>query len=302
MPMFRRAHFLRRPFGCLILSAVLAVPPPARGHGDDQLLIDALTQELAKTRQAGLFIRRGELFRHLRQWENAQADYGAAAQLEPGLVIVDFFRARARLESGEPGSARPLIERYLSHVPGEADAWFLRGEVMAALGEPGAGAACYTEGIRVAPEPRPENFLRRAQLIALGAPADFPSVLAALDEGIAQLGPVISLVEYAIDLELARGAHEDALRRIARAMAHAPRREAWLVRQGDTLVQSGRPADAIDAYRSALAAIDGLPPRYRETAPVEKLARDAQQAIERLAAAETPPGRTRHPTLDAHSN
>ncbi len=282
--MFRLASVLRRHPGALLLATLLAAPPqPAHAHGDDQLLIEALTEELARARNADLFIRRGELFRHLQQWEKAHADYAAAARLEPGLVIVDFFRARARLESGEPGTARPLIERYLTRVPGEAEGWFLRGEVMAALGEPAAGAACYTEGIRFAPEPRPEHFLRRAQLVALAAPADSRLALVALDEGIAQLGPVIALVEYAITLELARGAYEAALTRIARALERAPRREAWLMRQGDTLVQCGRKAEAAAAYRSALTAIDELPPRYRETVPVEKLARDAQQAIERLA-------------------
>jgi hypothetical protein len=66
-------------------------------------------------------------------------------------------------------------------------------------------------------------------------------------------------------------------------MKHAPRREAWLVRQGDVLVKSGRASEAVASYRAALSAIEQLPPRYRETVPVEKLARDARDSLSQLS-------------------
>ena len=43
---------------------------------------------------------------------------------------------------------------------------------------------------------------------------------------------------------------------------------------------------SISAYRAALAAIEDLPPRYRDTVPVEKLERDARASLNRLAASE----------------
>ena len=66
-------------------------------------------------------------------------------------------------------------------------------------------------------------------------------------------------------------------------MAHAPHRETWLVRKADILVKSGRIGEAVTGYRAALAAIDRLPPRYRETVPVEKLVRDAQAALNEIS-------------------
>jgi predicted negative regulator of RcsB-dependent stress response len=94
---------------------------------------------------------------------------------------------------------------------------------------------------------------------------------------------VISLVEYAISVELERKDFTHALDRIELAMQHAPRRESWLVRKGDVLVKAGRTNEAVASYRAALSAIDELPQRYRETVPVEKLVRDARTALSQLS-------------------
>ena len=265
------------------LLLVLALPR-VLAHGDDQVLIEALTEELAKKPDADLFIRRGELFRHHQEWQKAGADFEAAAALEPKLEVVDFFRARLLLEAGEPAKAKPLIDQYMERVPAEAEGWFLRGDVLGALGHHEAGALEYAEGIRRAPHPRPEHYLRRAKFLAAAPNPDHARVLAALDEGIAKLGPVISLLEYTINLEVERRNYDGALARIATAMVHSPRRETWLVRQGDVLLKSGRTPEAVAAYRAALKAIEDLPPRYRETVPVEKLERDARAALTRITA------------------
>lgn len=255
----------------------------AAAHGDDRVVIDALTEELAKVPDVELYIRRGELYRHLQQWALAEADYAAAARLDPKLAVVDYFRARAWLEAGVPDRAEPCIQRYVVAEPAQAEGWFLRGEVMAALGDPAAGAADFATGIQCSGLQRPEHFLRRAQLLAAIPGVDPARELAALDEGIGRLGPVISLVDRAITLELARRNHTGALARIAAAMANAPRRESWLVRQGDVLEAAGRTTEAVAAYRAALAAIEELPERYRTTVPVEKLQRDARAGLSRLA-------------------
>jgi predicted Zn-dependent protease len=272
--------------GCIFLAGVILLigSPVAHAHGDDQLLIEALTEELAKAPEADLFIRRGELFRHHEEWAKAEADFAAAAKLEPKLAIVDFFRTRLWLEAGAPLKAQPLIERYVAAVPDEAEGWLLRGDVLAAIGQHEAGAASYAEGIGRAAMPRPEHFLRRAKFLAAMPNPDRVRIIAALDEGIARVGPVISLMDYAITLELERNNYEGALARIATAMKHAPRREAWHVRRGDILVKLGRTTEAVAAYRAALDAIAELPERYQQTVPIEKLARDARNSLNRLSA------------------
>lgn len=255
---------------------------PAQGHGDDSLVIEALTLEISRAPDANLYIRRGELFRHQQAWAKADADFLAATRLAPDLTNLDFFRARNWLEAAEPQQALPLIQRFTSAVPAEPEGWFLRGDVHAALGDPKQGAAHYAEGIARAPSPRPEHFLRRARFLASSSTFTAAEVIATLDEGIAQLGPVISLVEYALELELEQKNYAGALERVAAALSRAPRREAWLVKQGDILVLLGRRPEAVAAYRAALAMIEELPERYRTSPPMEKLARETRATLNRL--------------------
>jgi tetratricopeptide (TPR) repeat protein len=275
---------VRRLLPAAVLLGVLAAAGPAlRAHGDDQALIDALTEQLAKAPEADLYIRRGELFRHQQQWEKADADFASAARLDPALTLVDFFRARTQLEAGAPEKALPLVDRYLVGAPDEPEGRFLRGDVLAALGRHDAGAQEYREGIQRAPSPRPEHYLRRARFLAAAPAAEAARVIDALDEGLRRLGPVIALVDYAISIELERKNYDGALHRIGQAMSHAPRRERWLARQGDILATSGRPTEAVAAYRAALAAIEDLPERYRDTVPMEKLVIDVRAALARLS-------------------
>jgi tetratricopeptide (TPR) repeat protein len=153
-----RSTSLCRP---LLLPAALGllacIAPALHAHGDDQVVIEALTEELAKAPEPDLFIRRGELYRHQQQWEKADADFIAAAKLDPTLTLVEFFRARTLLEAGIPEKALPLADRYTDRVPDEPEGRFLRGDILAALGRHDAGAVEYAEGIRRAPTPRPEH-------------------------------------------------------------------------------------------------------------------------------------------------
>jgi predicted Zn-dependent protease len=278
----RRPAFLRAA-ACALATLLAALAPAAFAHGDDTLIIEALSEELAKAPEADLFIRRGELYRHHQEWAKAEADFIAAAKLDPALTLVNFFRARVLLESGAPAQAEPFLARYQATAPDEPEGWYLRAEIALALAQPDAAAQHYAEGIRRASSPRPEHYLRRARILATSPQPDPARILAALEEGIARLGPVMSLVEYAITLEIESRQYDAALRRIAAAMENMPRRERWLVRQGDILVQAGRPREAVTAYRAALDAIEELPERYRDTVPIEKLAADARANLARLS-------------------
>ncbi len=268
----------------LVACIALALPSVLLAHGEDQPLLDALTEELAKAPEADLFIRRGELYRHHQEWDKAEADLAAAARLDPKLKLIEFLRARLMLESGAPAKAQPLIERYLATVPDDAEGWFLRGEIAHALGQSAIAASHYAEGLKRVATPRTDHYLRRARILAAVAPFDRVRVLAAIDEGLARVGPALSLIDYAISLDLDASDYAAALQRIAYAMETSPRQERWLARRGEILARSGRKAEAIASYRAALAALEALPERYRDTVPMEKLAADTRQALANLGA------------------
>ena len=280
---FRRSMCALCAIGGLFASSVFL-----EAHGDDkamvQAIIQALTDELAKAPETDLFIRRGELYRPGQEWVKADEDFASAAKLDPKRVMIGFLRARTLLDSGAAVKARPFAERYLSDMPDEPEAWFLRGEIMAAIGKPESAAVDYAEGFRRGPMANSEQLLRWAKLLASLPASDSGRVLAVLDEGIVRLGPVVLLVDYAIDLEVTRKNYDAALTRIASALQKATRQETWLVRQGDVLVKSGRRSEAVTSYRAALAAIERLSERNRAITEVEKLARDARDALNQLSA------------------
>jgi len=75
------------------------------------------------------------------------------------------------------------------------------------------------------------------------------------------------------------------LKRLEVVAAGSDRKEKWLVRRGEILLQANRREDAKSAFSEALAAIESLPPRLR-TAPAMV---ELKSRITRASAAEALP-------------
>jgi predicted negative regulator of RcsB-dependent stress response len=89
--------------------------------------------------------------------------------------------------------------------------------------------------------------------------------LLALDEGIARLGPVVTLELEAIDLTVRGKRYDEALLRLDRIASQTPRKETWLERRGDVLEKAGRLSEAREAYQAAFDALSLLPAWTQET-------------------------------------
>ena len=276
----------------VLLAAAIAcgvAPAALQAHSMDPALfpsmIEALTAELAKSPEPDLFIQRGELHAHRKEWKKADADFAAAAGLDPQRLVINLLRGRALLEGGEPGKARPFLDRYLEQKASQPEPWFLRGQIFAALGRTEQARADYAEGFRRASEPGLEQLLAWRRLLAALPDTDPAAVLAILDAAIAQLGPAPVLVDFAIEREIARKNYEGALARIERAVAHRRWPGPLLALRGDILEKAGQRRAAASAYHEVLAAIEKLPERNRDLPDVQTLAGSARDAIARLSTA-----------------
>jgi predicted Zn-dependent protease len=251
-------------------------------HEDLELQIAEVTRQLEREpRSAELHLKRAELHRFHEDWSAARADYDRAAGLDPALAEVDLGRGRMWLGAGSPEQAEGALDRFLSKRPDHAPALLERARARARRGRPAAAAEDYTRALGLLAEPKPDFFVERAQVQAAGGEVD--AALRGLEEGVRRLGSILTLDLAALDLEVGARRYEAALARLDRLAAATPRPEPWLVRRGEILRQAGRPRDAADAFRAALAAIESLPASRRAVKATRELEARARAGLKAAA-------------------
>ena len=82
--------------------------------------------------------------------------------------------------------------------------------------------------------------------------------------------------------------YDGALVRVDKVAERSPRKETWLSRRGEILVQAGRLNEARLAYESALAALHALPPTRRNVPAMQELSKRIQKQIDTLRAESGP--------------
>jgi len=246
-------------------ALTLATRPLAHAHADLLAMIDGVSKRIqADPKNASHYFLRGELYRAHADWKLAEADYDRAAQLNPKLAEVELARGKLFFESGRNTEAKVKLDNYLSNHGDDVDALTTRAQLLTKLGERQAATVDLSRAIARSATPRPDYFLDRAKLQA--EQGDLAAALKGLDEGLQRLGQLVALQLYAIELECTRKHFDDALRRLEVVAAGSDRKEKWLARRGEILVQANRSEDAKSAFSEALTAIESLPPRLR-TAP-----------------------------------
>ncbi len=278
-----------------ILTVVVALllGAPVQGHDGLREQITALTAQMTRQpSRADLYLRRGDLHRAAGDLADARADLDHAATLDatqPGLPLA---WARLQLDERRPSDAVASATRALAAQPSNTAALRLRAQAYVQLHQREQAVADLTRVIELAPVP--DTVLERARLLE-EEPADLDEALAGIEDGLRRIGPVVTLQLEAIDLERRLRRFDAALRRIDAVTAQAPRKEAWLARRGALLEDAHRTTDALAAYRSALDAVNTLPPHARTTRATSALALDLHHRIDRLTAGTTRPSAGRSP-------
>ena len=269
-----------------IAAVLLLGVVSAWAHGDLHLQIVEVTKEIEKApRNAELYMRRAELHRAHYDFDLSQADFDYAFALDPKIAVIDLARARMFLEANWPLSCETAVNRYLAKNPENWEGLMIRARARAKLSRGLEAAQDYTRAIAKAPDGRPELFLERAQALAGAGKDHIDEAIKGLDEGIQNMGPLVTLQLYAMDLESEHGRYDAALKRIDNVMAKAPRKETWLERRGNILRQAGRLDEARKAYQAALDAMKTLPPGRRNVPAMVELEKRLRSNIEGLSGA-----------------
>lgn len=249
---------------CVSFIVVLAgflVVPPGLAHSPLHEEIESLSQLIERSpADASLYLRRGELHRLSALWERAEGDYDRAALLDPDLARVDFCRAALLVDTGRSEAAFPLIDRAVARGADRAHAHLLRARALVALERLHAAADELGLAIGLLENPKPDHFLERARLLERGGGDDArEAALRALDEGIERLGPLVSLEDAAIALEIAAGRHDAALARLDRIGDQLERKDAWCARRAVIAAAAPTESDFVPKSEpSSPSPIDGM--------------------------------------------
>ena len=236
----------------------------ARGHGDRHEHLTRLDAKIeANPDSVADLLERAAAHRRLGHFDASFADLDRVAVLSPDNHQVHFLRGLTYLGGGEFDEAEAALRRYLTSVPESASGHLALAETMTAQGRHLAAAREYTLAIAAQPTPIPDHYLARAR--AYRAAGEPHHAVEALDEGMAVMGPLITLQRLAIEIEHAHGNHAGAIARIDRVLAKVPRKETWLVNKGRILASAGQQAEALDTFRLARAALESLPARIRSS-------------------------------------
>ncbi|MFM1767817.1 MAG: hypothetical protein RJA22_346 [Verrucomicrobiota bacterium] len=279
------ARNLRSVAPLALAAALFAAPSVARAHGDFHTLITAADQDVQKEPgKPEPYLRRAELYRLHQMWPECEADIARAVVLVPELPLVDLCLGRLRMDTAWPLTARAHFDRFLAKHPDHVEALTLRSRVWQALGHPLNASEDLARAVRATPEGAPELYIERAQALASAGSGQWETALAVLDDGMRKMGPLVTLQLTAIDIELRRQNYDGALSRVDAVAARSPRKESWLARRGEILLQAGRSDEARQAYQSALAALDTLPPVRRNVPAVLDLERRIRVELDQLKA------------------
>ena len=236
-------------------------------HGALHEQIEALGKSIALTpRNPALYVRRGELHRMHQDWKAAASDFNQALAIDGEEADAVLGLARLASDRGEGARAEELATEYLEARAASEVGYRLRAEIRARLGQAGA-AGDWAAAIRLSSEPAAEYFLGQAEALALHG----GDAVGAIDAGVARLGPLVVLEQWAVEHLVKQRSWAAALARQERLVAGAPRKESALTRKAEILLAAGRVAEARAGFQAALAAWDQLPERLRQTKAMGEL-------------------------------
>lgn len=261
---FRRKFWRRELVAFCFFTIAAIAPQRACAHGELMIRIADVTRQIkaATNHVAPLYLERGELHREHLEWDAAESDYARVERLQPGLLAVDFCRAIMLDDAGRTLAAEATFNKVIARSPTNGEALVGRARVRMKLGKQKLAISDFENGLKLLADPKPEYFLELAH--AWENQKRGNDALRTLDEGIARLGPLVSLEAFAVELELARKNTDAALARLDAIIQQSPRKEDWLARRGEILLNAGKPAEARNAYQAALASISILPWRLQQ--------------------------------------
>jgi tetratricopeptide (TPR) repeat protein len=271
---------------CVLACLAIAwfVPAAGSAHGNFDERIEAIGRTiLAEPTDPRPRLVRAELYRRHGDFATALRDLDVASQLSPTLARVDYFRGLVYFDSGRYAESEAILRRFLEHEPENPDAHVAQSRTLLKLERPLAAAREFDRAIQYQPVPIPDHYIDRAAALIAAGDAHLAEAIRGIDQGIAAIGPIVTLERVAVDLELRSGQPDAALARLEQIAERSPRREMWLVQLGEILARLGRTDEARERFSLALAELDRLTAPRRNTPAMARLTARIHSGMAALA-------------------
>ncbi|MCP4003818.1 MAG: tetratricopeptide repeat protein [bacterium] len=256
----------------ILLLVGLLLPSLSIAHGSHDERIAAHTDLIAAApAEARLHLDRAAVHLDRKDWAAARADIDRAAQLDPDLATVHYLRGQLLSKRGWNARAEVALTRFLEKEPENPAGLAARARTRAALGKTAEAARDFSRAIAREQVARPDLYLERAKTLSDAGDAYLEEALGGLKRGIRKIGPLLTLVLAAVEIEVRMGRFDDATRRLDAATQDFPVRVPWRVRKGEILEAAGRSSAALQAYESALAEIAALPTQRQSVPAITRL-------------------------------
>ncbi len=227
--------------------------------------------------------RRAEVRREAGDLPGALMDIEKAGELAPAASATAILKARVALDSGHALAALEFLAPVVEKSGNPLEAERLYAEALLRLDRPLEAAAAFSRTINEHPQPTPSLYLQRARALMAAGEEYGDRALAGLDQGMTELGPIVSLAREAIEIELASRHYEGALKRLSAASEGAHRSEHWLEWRGRILESAGRDREAREAYEEARRALGRVSMARRSSRAMRALETRLRQALDGLA-------------------
>lgn len=227
--------------------SLLFQPGTACAHGSaDELVrqISCLLEE--QPDDPRLFYQRAISYGDLQHTDAALLDLHTALELDPAYDLCHLQLARLYLGQDLAEFAEQHINHFINRNPGNPYAYELRARINHQLGRDTLALADLRQVVRYkhAEAIRPADYLQLAEGTLRLYPENQEEAIRVLQEGIEQLGPVISLQSRIIDLLLEKRDCAGALLGVDQILASGASVEKWCRKKAMILEQDGRMEEA----------------------------------------------------------
>jgi tetratricopeptide (TPR) repeat protein len=227
-----------------------------------------------------LYLRRANLQRLHGNWDASLADYTKAEKLGPDELPqdLDFYRGRVWFDAGDFKQARQALDRFLKLRPNHYEARLTSARTWVALGNVEAATKDFTSALKLSDHPSPDLYIERSA--ALSSAGKNAEALDGIREAVEKKGPLITLVQFAIELEESQQHYQEAQAWIAILPAAVRNQPRWLLRSGDLYAAEDEATTARTQWSASLNSLNALPPARQEVSANKKLSREIESRLQ----------------------